>query len=783
MRPEEQKIQSQLSGTSGTTIADQTFVPSPLPGSRDDLVEITNVTAGEVIHLSAGVSSLSLVGAYQLYISTEPTDFSTTTPHMISLNSSGLGVQLGTIETPGDADLFAFTPGVTGQATVRVDGGAIASQQLAIDTIPGHTYGILVSDAGNGTGPYVLTVDSIADAINWDLSKTSTQSGTINFPDDVNTFRFTATQSGLVTLKMQNQPGSADISTLRCALSVGGATVTYSISPPRQASGETAVNDRIVQFEVVKGQQYTIQASGANGSIGSYQLSLSMAVDHFSPTAPRVISLDPSTGAASQTGTIEFPGDTNLFQFTATADGYVVVALLPEGSGGGPETDMQGLLTFPATPIVQGVVFHPPLPAFSGPLEAFSSAGFAGATRDDFAAIQVTKGDTYDFVVSADGNTIGDYTVALGTYSSVAMATFTTATNFDEETLTFDFSNAPPSLTIKLPPMVSPATDVSPPTTSPTNTRLAAFTLPSSNTTTPPSTVAAPSGQSTGATTAPSGQSTAAATLPSGQSTGASNTLIATLLTVAARDNALIDPGNQSTVAATGPSGQSTGAVTFLTSLLTGLMVLGPGGYDLDTDPLIRGTVFDDLDGDGRQSDDEPGLAGQKVLLEVQQAGRYVIVNTATTDARGGYAFPDVDPGDYRVRLVTEGDADWDHTTPTSHLVKVISDSKPRIVNFGKASKGGTTRNDHGEPSNCGVVDDVVPPEETTLSEEVDRVFRDWDEVGEAVPVLDDVECDVSARDRCFCLLAPLAFLGLARIQWDIRAVERRPATSRRQEV
>jgi hypothetical protein len=791
MQAEQPGMQSQLTAASGTTLADETVVPSQLKGARDDLVQIENVTAGEEVHLSAGVSSTFAVGAYRLYISTESTDFSATTPHMIPLDSSGVGVQLGTIETPGDADLFAFTAAVTGRAFVRVDGGAISSQELHIDTVPGQTYGILVSDAGGHTGPYVLTIDSFADdfpdakVFAIDLSKTSTQSGTINYPGDVDNFRFTATQSGVMTLKMQNQPGPGDLSTLWCALAVGGATVSYDIFPSRSSSEETPAFDRILQFDVVKGLQYAIHASGVNGSTGNYQLSLSMAVDDFSATTPHAISLDPSTGAGTQKGSIEVPGDKDLFQFTATADGYVVVALLPEGSARQgnplsgpwePGTDMRGLLTFPTTPMVQG----------NGPdvLEGFVQAGWMASTRDCFAAIKVEKDSTYEFFVSADGNTIGDYTLALATYTSGTSVTFRPPSSYGdranvisgENSLTFHFSD-PPSVLVTEQRAIAPVSETSP--APPTNTRLAAFTLPSSNTTTPPATVTVPVGQSAGAAIVPAGQSA----VPSGQSTGASNTLIATLLTVAARDNALIDPGSQSTAAATVPSGQSTGAVTFLTSLLTGLVALGPGGYDLDTDPLIRGTVFDDLDGDGRQSDDEPGLAGQKVLLEVQQGGRYVVVNTATTDAEGAYAFPDVDPGDYRVRLVTEGDADWEHTTPTSHSVKVISDSKPRIVNFGKASKRGTTRNDHGEPSNCGVVDDVVPPEETTISEEVDRVFRDWDEVGEAAPFLDGVERDVSARDRCFCLLGPIAFLGLARIQWDIRAVERRPGTNRRQET
>src|SRR5262249_10130164 len=154
-----------------------------------------------------------------------------------------------------------------------------------------------------------LTITSIADDFpdatvhTIDLRKTSTLSGAINYANDVDVFRFTATQSGVMTLKMQNQPGSAVVPTLLCALSVSGEA-SYAISPPLLSFDGTMVNDRIVQFEVVKGQQYTIQASGANGSVGSYRLSLSLASDDFSATTPHVISLD-SSGAGAQTGSIE----------------------------------------------------------------------------------------------------------------------------------------------------------------------------------------------------------------------------------------------------------------------------------------------------------------------------------------------------------------------------------------------------------------------------------------------------------------------------------------------
>ena len=332
---------------------------------------------------------------------------------MISLNSSGQGIQLGTIETPGEADLFAFTASVTGRAFVRVDGGANSTQELSIDTIPGQTYKFLVSDAGNQTGPYVITVDSIADDFT-DGAALRHQSQQDHHPVGGHQL---SRRCGYLWLhgnaigrhdSEDAEPGRTrmifPLSSLHCPVS--GVALTYSISPSRVSTDDTQAFDSIVQFDVVKGRHYTFTASGANGSIGSFLLSLSMAVDDDSATTPQLISLDAS-GAGTQTGSIEVPGDQDLFQFAATADGYVVVSLIPKGSSrvGAPPnrtwepgTNMQGLLTFVAAPVVAGIIFdNSSTPSF-GPLVVFSGAGWKEATRDEFAAIQVTAGNTYQFV-------------------------------------------------------------------------------------------------------------------------------------------------------------------------------------------------------------------------------------------------------------------------------------------------------------------------------------------------------------------------------------------------
>lgn len=1153
MRAEEQGMLPLLSGTNGTTVADQLAIASPLALARDHLVQFA-VTIGQHYYLSAGVElTVSndglpphyVLGPYQLYVSTEPTiEFSATTPHMIPLDASGLGVQLGTI-TPGDVgDLFAFTATVTGRAVVRVNGGVNTGQELDLDIVPKHTYGFLVSQAG----PYVVTVTSIADdfpdnqvfPIALDATGSGSQSGAINYSGDVDVFRFTASVSGTMTLMMQNKDGSSDISTLSSELSVSGATVTYDISPSRRSSDSTPASDRILQFHVDAGHEYTLRASGANGSIGSYQLSLSMA-DDGPDTTLKIITLD-SSGAATQPGGLEVPGDRDRFKFTATVSGYMVVALIPQGAekdgiAWEPGTNLQGLLTFPSTPIVVGSIDGQNVHLVNVPLEYFSGAGWLETSREQFVVIQVTAGQTYKFVVSADvaitsqptdqtvvagqtatfiatasgvhklpdgslspptfqwqrsnaggpwtdisgataasysiatamgdsgaqfrvvvsgsvvsdpaaltvltatpgdvaitsqpidqtvaagqtatfivtasggrplplpygavaslptfqwqrsndggatwtpiigataasysiathvvdsgaqfrvvvsnsvtsnaatlkvfgslpgtvfitsgplgqtvtagqtatfsvttagdnptfqwqrlddgatkwvaitgataswyttparalGDTntqyrvvlngtpslfparltvipgdlvitaqpasqtvavgqtatfrviaiggsrksdgsidnpptiqwqrrdnadanwvdisgatgssyttpatdladsgaqfqavvrnsagsviisgianlrvieegyIGNYTVDLSTFRPGAIPSFVTSSDdnlsgkdsagfHNRRTLSFDFSTRPPHLGIGV-GSIAPQLETSPVATSTTNTRLAVFTLPSANVSTTSATVTVPSGQST---------------------PGTSNSLISTLLAVAARDNAV-----QSTDSAVAALKTSDVASTLLTSLLVGAIVPGAGGGDTGTEPMISGTVFDDLNGNGRLDAGEPGVAGEIIVLEVQKGGQYVVVGAALTDATGAYALAGVTAGDYRVRRVAQADSGPNLTTPASYAVKVMSDSKPRVFNFGRAVKRRKALNFRDHPCYCWAVEDVVHTQEGAFAEEIGRAFQDWNQDDSALDLLDDRERDRAATDWWLGLLplVPVAML------------------------
>jgi hypothetical protein len=672
---------------------------------------------------------LATAGKYELIISTETTDFSGTTPHAIAPDASGSAVQLGTIETPGEVDLFSFTAPVTGQVTVRVDGG-VTGQLTHLLTTAGQTFGVQVFDANNGTGLYVLTITSIADdfpdnqvfPVTLNADGSGSQSGTINYSGDVDAFRFTAPVSGTMTLSMTQKPNTANVYMLQSSLSVSGANIDYDITPSVRSPHGVPANNEILQFQVVQGQQYTVRAAGANGSSGDYILSFSMAVDSDS-TAPQVINMDALGDGSqlgstvSQSGSIVVPGDQELYQFTAPFNGAIFIAM-----NSVPGTDLQGLLSFPSKQTVL--------------VQAFANIGWLEATRNDYLAIQVAQGQTYQFLVSGDNQSIGSYnlTLSVGT-SGVFIQTFSEAHRLtpsgpivpndslgygNEQFLSLNLANG---MVFRTTRSTSPQTETSQVTSTSTNTRLAVFSLSTSS-----------GGSSTGSTTAVS--------VPSGQSTQAPNSLIATLLTVAARDSSLgsTDP----TVASSAGSANTTAATT---ALLIALVTPGSGGGgdmgNVSGAASIGGSVFQDLDGNGRGDAGKTGVAGDTIILEMKKGTDYVQVAKVTTDDKGAFSFAGIAPGEYRVSRVGAGG------NLTSYSVTVTSDDKVKIVNFGKGIKRGQSRVH------------LSALQESVLPETVGRAFEAWYEDNSGRAVLDEHDAAVHGWLLCPLALLPAAALGL----------------------
>jgi hypothetical protein len=759
MRAENQFMQSLL--TSPAQGANQAFVAGQFDGTRDHLIQLDDVVAGTIYQFSANVfndpdrvarGAPPHVGAYQLFLSTEPSgsDFSATTPTVIPLDASGSALQLGTLETEGDIDLFSFTATVTGRTTVRVDGGAGLNQVVHLLTTPGQSYAVRVFDADNFTGVYALTITSIADdfpdsvvvPVALDDTGSGNRKGSINYAGDVDVYRFTATRTGTMTVRMQGRPGVESISTLVAELSVTPTPVDpYQISPFHPSPANQLARDRIVQFQVVAGRQYTVRASGAGGTSGAYLLSFAMPVDDNAGD-PKPIQLPFGEGrqrdVAIQLGSIETPLDQDRFEFSMGKDfeGFVVIALEPLAG-----TGMQGLLEVPSMPAMVGTDSDPDDPNwqfvhFGAPsanggilFQAFSGAGWLESSRAAFLGFFVKPDTTYEFLVSGNQTTIGEYRLTFATYLVPAGTTeqgfgYGRDDRFEIPRSTIRDSAVPPQppalgvyhdarvFQIAFTNQTAPSIEVfiegvapAPETgkaTGPTNTQLAVFALPAATPSSP------------------------TVTVPSGQAAPAANSLITTLLVVAARDNAV-----RPTESVVSSQGTTDVAATLFAALLTGVISPATGGTDAAAAPPISGTVFEDLDGNGRLDAGEQGLAGEKVVLETLKDGQYVVVATALTDAKGAYSFAEVPAGDYRVRRLTESGTAAGPATSTSYPVKVTGDGKPKTLDFGKSGKRGRTSLDLPKPGLGGTAAPVAWHEEPEIAPELGQVFQDWCDLDE----------------------------------------------------
>jgi subtilisin family serine protease len=81
----------------------------------------------------------------------------------------------------------------------------------------------------------------------------------------------------------------------------------------------------------------------------------------------------------------------------------------------------------------------------------------------------------------------------------------------------------------------------------------------------------------------------------------------------------------------------------------------------------IHGIKWNDLDGDGTQDEDEPGLEGWTIYLDDNQNGQLDVGEESTlTDANGEYEFTNLDAGTYTV--AEEQQSGWEQTYPSSPL-------------------------------------------------------------------------------------------------------------------
>src|SRR5262249_47710849 len=152
-------------------------------------------------------------------------------------------------------DLYTFISSVTGQTTIKVDGGVIAAQTISVLVTAGKAYAFSVFADGTATGQYQITITSIADdfpdgttnpiVLNPDGS--GVQKGTIDYASDVDVFKFTARVSGTMTLTMSTPAYSG----LRSSVTVAGVSILSDFKPSPGFDPGKDTNNEILQFHVV----------------------------------------------------------------------------------------------------------------------------------------------------------------------------------------------------------------------------------------------------------------------------------------------------------------------------------------------------------------------------------------------------------------------------------------------------------------------------------------------------------------------------------------------------
>src|SRR5262245_26556294 len=112
--------------------------------------------------------------------------------------------------------------------------------------------------------PLLSSIDDFpaAHTVVLDAGGTATQDGAINFNGDTDTFDFKATASGRITVKM-----IAQTQDLVSKLTAPGITLFSEHQTASPTLPATTLDDAI-QFDVLAGHDYAIQAAGASGSRG-----------------------------------------------------------------------------------------------------------------------------------------------------------------------------------------------------------------------------------------------------------------------------------------------------------------------------------------------------------------------------------------------------------------------------------------------------------------------------------------------------------------------------------
>lgn len=168
-----------------------------------------------------------------------------------------------------------------------------------------------------------------------------------------------------------------------------------------------------------------------------------------------------------------------------------------------------------------------------------------------------------------------------------------------------------------------------------------------------------------------------------------------------------------------------------IVSVTSGSMVAENTDFGSYRGSSLGGLLWSDVDGNGQRNGEEAPLADWEVYLDINNNGmRDASETTATTDVNGQYAFGQVDPGDYIVRVVLP--AGWLVTSPSSgaYAITVTSGLESQDLSFGVARPASISGSVWRDLNPDGIWD----VSETALSNRIVELYRDQNFNGDLDP-------------------------------------------------
>jgi hypothetical protein len=282
----------------------------------------------------------------------------------------------GNISSAGDQDFFSITASSSGVLTISLaaeassgldtylylynsdkvlileddDSGSGLNSSISINVLTGQTYYLQASGFGSSTGAYTISASiSAADDHANQAGESATRmvvsnnavsntAGTINPSTDNDVFLFKATADGSITINVTPTNNSTLNSYLFVYDSTGNILLDYN-------DGNSSTDSAsIINLQVVRDEVYYFMVSGAEGTTGAYNISITPVTDIVGNTIALATNLPVSTTSTANTtvgtvnGSIGSNGDVDFYKVAIGADGRYAFRASADPTSNGLDT-------------------------------------------------------------------------------------------------------------------------------------------------------------------------------------------------------------------------------------------------------------------------------------------------------------------------------------------------------------------------------------------------------------------------------------------------------------